>query len=103
MNSSNISQHEKSIISEFSKWEDLVFTKADKGEATVILDVEDYIEKANKQLKDEDYYKRISHDLTHEHMKIVKDTIETIHRQQVLAKNITDNLKTTNKKHLTST
>ena len=36
-------------------------------------------------------------------MKIVKDTIETFHRQQVLAKNITDNLKTTNKKHLTST
>ena len=90
-------------MSEFSKREDLVFTKADKGEATVILDVEDQIEKANKQLKDENYYKRISHDLTHDHMKIFKDTIETFHRQQVLAKNITDNLKITNKKHLTST
>ena len=36
-------------------------------------------------------------------MKIFKDTIETFHRQQVLAKNITDNSKITNKKHLTST
>ena len=31
-------------------------------------------------------------------MKIVSDTIETFHRQQVLAKNIAANLKTTNVK-----
>ena len=71
----NISQHEKNIISGFSKREDLVFTKADKGGATVILDVEDYVEKANKELKD-----KISHDPTHEHLKIVNDTIDTFHR-----------------------
>ena len=94
----NISQHEKNIISGFSKREDLVFTKADKGGATVMLDVEDYVEKANKELKDKIYYKKISHDPTHEHLKIVNDTIDTFHRQQVLAKNITDNLKTTNVK-----
>ena len=94
----NISQREKSIISDFSKREDLVFTKSVKGGATVILDVEDYIEKANKVLKDENYYKRISHDPTHEHMKIVNDITEIFHRQQVLAKNIADNLKTTNLK-----
>ena len=74
------------IISEFSKREDLVFTLAGKGGATVILHVKDYIEKANKELKDENYYKRISHDPTHEHMKIVNDTIEKFHRQQVLTK-----------------
>ena len=31
-------------------------------------------------------------------MKIVNDTIETFHFQQVLARNIADNLKTTNVK-----
>ena len=36
----NISEHEKNIIIEFSKREVLVFTKADKGGASVILDVE---------------------------------------------------------------
>ena len=35
----NISQHEKNIISEFSKRQDLVFTIAEKGGATVILNV----------------------------------------------------------------
>ena len=64
-----------------------------------MLDVEDYMKKANKELKDENYYKNISHDPTQEHMKIVNDTIETFHRQQVLAKNIADNLKTTNVKN----
>ena len=96
----NILLHEKNIISEFSKQEDLVFSKADKGRATVILDVGDYIEKANKELKYENYYKKISHDPTHEHKKIVRDTIETFRYQQVLAKNVTDNLKTTNVKTL---
>ena len=94
----NISQREKNIISEFSKREDLVFTKADKGGATVILDVEDYIEKANRELKEENYYKKVSHDPIQEHMKIVNDTIETFHRHQDLAKHIADNLKTTNLK-----
>lgn len=40
------------------------------------------------ELKDEKYYKRILHDPTHEHMKIVDNIIETIHRQQVLGKKI---------------
>ena len=42
----NVSQHKNNIISEFSQQEDLVFTKADKGGATVMLDVEDDIEKS---------------------------------------------------------
>ena len=53
----NLSKHEKNIISEFSKREDLVFTKADKRGASVILDVEGY-KKINKELKDGNYYKR---------------------------------------------
>ena len=40
----------------------------------------------------------MSHDPTHKHIKIVIDTIDTFHRQQVLAKIIANNLKTTNVK-----
>ena len=49
-------------------------------------------------MKDGNYYKAISHDPTHEHIKIINNTIETFHNQQVLAKDIADNLKTTNLK-----
>ena len=37
------------MTGEFSKRKDLVFTEADKGRVTVILDAEDYIEKASKE------------------------------------------------------
>ena len=35
--------------------------------------------------------KKISHDPSHEPMKIVNDTMDTFHRQQVLPKNIANN------------
>ena len=52
----NISNADKTVINEFSKRDDLVFTKADKGGATVILGIKNYIEKANKELNNEYYY-----------------------------------------------
>ena len=44
----------------FSKRNDLVITKADKGRATVILDVTDYIAKANEQLQDNSFYQKLN-------------------------------------------
>ena len=70
---SNISKAEKIILNEFSKGDYLIFTKANKGEATVILDVENYIKKANKELM------RIiirDHNPTQEHKKITNHRIE---------------------------
>ena len=36
----------------------LVFNKAGKEGATVVVDIGDYIEKANKELKDEKYHNK---------------------------------------------
>ena len=41
----NLTDTDKNAAENFSKRNDLVITKADKGEATVILDVKDYIAK----------------------------------------------------------
>ena len=81
-----ISKAEKTIINEFSKRDDLVFAKVDKGEATVILDVKNY--RRSKQ------WKKLNHDLAQEHTKNNNDTIETFQWQQLLQKSICDNLKT---------
>ena len=65
---SNISKTDKIILNEFSKGDYLIFTKANKGGATVILDVENYIKKANKELM------RIiirDHNPTQEHKKLL--------------------------------
>ena len=47
----NLTDTDKNAIEYFSKRNNLVIMKADKGGATVILDVKDYISKANEQLK----------------------------------------------------
>ena len=67
-----------------------------RGGAAVILDVENYIDKANKEY--ENFCKKTNHDPTQKRMKIANDTIERFHRQWVLSKNSADNLKTTNAK-----
>ena len=59
-----MSKAEKTVMNEFSKQDDLVCTKADKGGAIVILHVENCTEKANKELSNKNYYKKISHDPT---------------------------------------
>ena len=58
LQSNNTSQLEKNIIRELSKQEDLVSTNVDNAGATLILDVGDYTEKANKESKDKNYYKK---------------------------------------------
>ena len=83
-------------MNKFSKRDDLVFTKADKGGVTVMVDVENYIEKANKELNNEHYYKKPNHDPTQEHTKKITGAIEIFQLQQVLPKNICDNLKQQN-------
>ena len=59
-----MSKAEKTVMNEFSKQDDLVCTKEDKGGAIVILHVENCTEKANKELSNKNYYKKISHDPT---------------------------------------
>ena len=52
----NLTDTDKNAIEYFSECNDLVITKADKGGATVILDVKYYIAKANEQLQDNSFY-----------------------------------------------
>ena len=53
----NLTDTDKNAIEHFSKRNDLFITKIDKGVATVILNVKDYIAKTNKQLQDNFFIK----------------------------------------------
>ena len=57
---SDLTDTDKNAVEYFSKCNDLVITKADKGGATVILDVKDYITKANEQLQDDYFYQKLN-------------------------------------------
>ena len=60
------------------KW--FSFTKTDKGGAALILDVENYIEKANKELNNENYYEKPNCDATKEHTQVINDTVKAFQR-----------------------
>ena len=81
----NLTDTDKSAIEYFSKRNDLVITKADKGGATVILDVKDYISKANEQLQDNSFYQKLNVDPTAKHSVIVNSAIESFRKQELLS------------------
>ena len=49
------------------------------------MDVEEYISKANQQLKDENFYKKLNEDPTRKHNDIVNNIIEIFKKQELLS------------------
>ena len=83
MPGNNLTNTDKNAVEYFSKRNHLVITKADKGGATVILDVKDYIAKANEQLQDNSFYQKLNVDPTTKHF--VKIVIESYRKQELLS------------------
>ena len=81
----NLPDTDKNAIEYFSKCNDLVITKADKGGATVILNVKDYIAKDNKQVQDNSFYQKLNVDPTAKHSDIVNRAIESFGKQELLS------------------
>ena len=54
-NSYWIHKNDKAAINNFTKWEDIVITKTDKGENIVIMYSEEYMRKANQQLQEKNF------------------------------------------------
>ena len=54
-----ISESDKATTDYFINQEDIVMTKAEKGGATVIMDVNEYMSKANQQLTDGNFYRKL--------------------------------------------
>ena len=63
-------------MKELSEWEDIIITKADKGDAVVIVGVKDYIKEAERQLSNTENYGKLQEDSTATNMKLVNDIIE---------------------------
>ena len=73
----NFSISDKRAKDYFRKREDIVLTKDEKGGATVIMDVGEYIIKANQQLTEGNFYSKLNEDPTRKHSDIVNNTIES--------------------------
>ena len=55
----NLSKVEQKAMEELAKRKDIIITNADKGSAVVTMDVEKYINEANRQLSNKRNYKKL--------------------------------------------
>ena len=81
----NLSKIEKAALDYFTKREHIAIIKAGKGGATVIMNVEEYISKANQQFKEDNFYKKLNEEPTRKHNDIVNNIIESFKKQELLS------------------
>ena len=82
--SPNLSPPEYQALEQLSKREDLVFKKADKGSAIVIMQKENYIEEALSQLNKPKYYQQIPEPIFKDTFEEVKDILDELQKTRWL-------------------
>ena len=88
----NLTEKEIEVMHTLTTRTDLVITKADKGGAIVIMDVDDYVAEANRQLSDSKFYKKLTHNPTPVHAERINKAIEQF-KEGLITENITKGLK----------
>ena len=59
-----MSKKEEDALQNLCKRDDIIIAKADERGAAVIVDVDDYIQEANRQLDNKEFYKKLTIDTT---------------------------------------
>ena len=77
---------------------DIVITDADNGAAAVILDIEDYVKEAERQLNNKENYRKINYHPTTVNNEIIHKVISRIQKENLLSNNISEGRKTENPK-----
>ena len=90
---SNLTTQEQTALENLRDRSDILICKADKGGATVIIDVESYIMEANRQLGDENYYRKLHTDPSETHLELVNNAIDTLQRHKHIDAKLADGLK----------
>ena len=95
---SNLTPGEKEALARLREREDIIISKADKGGAVVIQDIQAYIAEANRQLKDTEFYRPVYRDLTPAHTEEINNTIEQFAREKLIPERTARALKVSNAK-----
>ena len=89
----NLSKNERKSLEILKKMDDIIITKADKGGATVILNIIDYIGEAERQLSDVNFYEKLDEEPTLFYNKIVNDSIDNLQKENELTIKVAQSLK----------
>ena len=85
-------------MEELSKRNNPIITKADKGGTVVVIDTDNYIKEANRQLSDKASYKQLTEDPTLQHNRMLKQTIQRFKNEKLLSQKTAGDLKVSNSK-----
>ena len=88
----NLTKDEIKALHQLELRDDIIITKADKGGAVVIMNVDDYIKEANRQLQDENCYKRITNDPTKLHSERVNNAINDMKNEGLITEKVAKGL-----------
>ena len=94
----NLTKVEIEVIKELKSRDDVSITKADKGGAVVIMDITSYIAEADRQLNNEEFYKKITHDPTQLHAERINNTIDQLKGEGLISEKVAKGLKVDNPK-----
>ena len=94
----NLSKGEQKAMEELAKRKDIIITNADKGGAVVIMDVEKYINEANRQLSDKCNYEKLQEDPTRQQSNLVNNSIDRFKKENLISNKLADGLKSVNPK-----
>ena len=95
---SNLTIKERKAMQELQSRKSTVITNADKGGAVVILDVDDYVKVAERQLNNKENYRKINCDPTTVNNETIHKVISRFQKENLLSKNISEELETENPK-----
>ena len=90
----NLIENETNALEKLRLRDDVIITKADKGEAAVIIDVDNYIHEANRQLKNTDFYKKLPNNPTESNGNKVNHIVNEFKLQRLIDDTTAYNLKT---------
>ena len=85
---SNLTKGEIDSLNELKNRDDIIVTKADKGGAVVIMNVDDYIKEANRQLDNTEFYTKLITNPTTTNYDIVNNTIQTFVKEKLLPEQV---------------
>ena len=85
---SNLTMKERKAMQELQSRKGIVITDADKGGAIVILDVEDYVKEAERQLNNKENYRKINYDPTTVNNETIHKVISRFQKENLPSKNI---------------
>ena len=101
--SKNLTKNEEIALNNLMKRTDIIICKADKGGATVIIDVNDYISEANRQLEDGNFYRNLNSDPTENHLDLVNNAIDSLQRHNHISEKLANGLKMSERERRYST